>query len=39
MKKIHPERLQLLNTGHVESRNLIEFLVLDPVRSRAHIKK
>jgi hypothetical protein len=30
MKKIPPERLQLLNTGHVESRNLMEFLVLDP---------
>ena len=30
MKKIPPERLQLLNTGQIESRNLMEFLVLDP---------
>jgi 3-methyladenine DNA glycosylase AlkC len=30
MKKISPERLQLLNTGQIESRNLMEFLVLDP---------
>ena len=30
MKKIPAERVELLNTGHVESRNLMEFLVLDP---------
>jgi 3-methyladenine DNA glycosylase AlkC len=30
MKKISPERLQLLNTGQIESRNLMEFLALDP---------
>ena len=30
MKKISPERLQLLNTGQIESRNLMEFPVLDP---------
>ena len=30
MKKLPAERVELLNTGHVESRNLMEFLVLDP---------
>jgi len=30
MKKIPAERVELLNTGHVESRNLMEFPVLDP---------
>jgi hypothetical protein len=30
MKKISPEKLQLLNTGQIESRNLMEFLALDP---------
>ena len=29
MKKISQERLELLNTGQVESRNLMEFLSLD----------
>ena len=30
MKKIPPERLQILNTGQIESKNLMEFLALDP---------
>ena len=29
MKKLPAERVELLNTGHVESRNLMEFPVLD----------
>jgi hypothetical protein len=30
MKKIPAERVEFLNTGQVESRNLMEFLFLDP---------
>lgn len=30
MKKIPPERLRILNTGQIESKNLMEFLALDP---------